>query len=218
MHPLRQVVIAGGAAFAAASNTEDEIFALAFNEDVAAALSPSAPFTSDSAVLRSALERSISARGRTALYDAISTGVDYLARGNRERKVLILLSDGGDNASRVTRDEALRKAQASNAVIYTVALIDPSSRRDANPRLLKELAHASGGESFRPERPLDLTAALNRIAYDIRHTYTLGYTSTNTARDGAFRSVRVVVTAPPGRPLVVRSRAGYVAGTSKGSR
>jgi len=218
MYPHRQVVISAGAAFAEASNADDEIFALAFNEDVAAALSPSAPFTSDSAVLRSALTRSITARGRTALYDAISTGVDYLARGNRERKVLVLLSDGGDNASRVTRDEALRKAQASNAVIYTIALIDQGSRRDANPRLLKELAHASGGETFRPEGPMEITAALGRIAHDIRHTYTLGYTSTNSARDGAFRSVRVVVTAPPGRPLVVRSRAGYVAGHAKGSR
>ena len=98
-------------------------------------------------------------------------------------------------------------------MIYTIALIEPGSR-DANPRLLKELSQASGGESFRPSGP-ELMAALNRIAHDIRHTYTIGYTSTNTLRDGAFRSVRVVVTAPPGRPLVVRSRTGYRAGTRR---
>jgi Mg-chelatase subunit ChlD len=100
---------AGGAtAFADASHPTDEIFALAFNEAVTPALLPSAPFTSDCTVLRAALERSVNGRGRTPLYDAISIGVDYLSRGSRERKVLIVLSDGGDNASRATRDEAVR--------------------------------------------------------------------------------------------------------------
>jgi Ca-activated chloride channel family protein len=162
-------------------------------------------------VLRAALERSVNARGRTALYDAISAGVDYLSGGSRERKALIVLSDGGDNASRVTRDEAVRKAQASNAVIYTIAVVDPGSR-DANPKLLRELAQASGGQSFHPERPREIAEALGQIARDIRHTYTVGYMPTNIARDGTFRNLRVVVTAPQGRPLVVRSRRGYVAG------
>jgi Ca-activated chloride channel family protein len=214
MHPNRSAVIASATSFAEASHARDEIFALAFNEDVHPVLSPTAPFTSDSAVLRSALERRVIARGRTALYDAISAGVDYLSRGTRERKVLVVLSDGGDNASRVTQEEAVRKAQASNAVIYTVALVDPGTR-DANPALLKELAQASGGDSFRPEDALEISEALGLIARNIRQTYTVGYAPTNTARDGAFRRVRVVVAAPPGRPLVVRSRAGYVAGSTK---
>jgi Ca-activated chloride channel family protein len=214
MYLLRQLVIAGATAFAEASHPRDEIFALAFNEVVTTALLPGVPFTSDSTVLRAALERTVNGRGRTALYDAISTGVDYLSGGSRERKALIVLSDGGDNASRVARDEAVRKAQASNAVIYTIAIVDPGSS-EANPRLLKELAQASGGESFRPERDREITDALSQIARDIRHTYTVGYIPTNTARDGTFRSVRVVVTAPQGRPLVVRSRRGYVAGTTE---
>jgi Ca-activated chloride channel family protein len=213
MHANRPLVAAAAAAFADASHPRDEIFALAFNENVSPALSPGAPFTNDGTVLRAALERSISARGRTALYDAISTGVDYLSRGSRQRKALVVVSDGGDNASKATREEAVRKAQASSAVIYTLALVDSGSR-DANPRLLKELAEASGGESFRPDRPREIVDVLSRIARDIRHAYTVGYTPTNTARDGAFRSVRIVVTAPPGRRLVVRSRAGYLAGTS----
>ena len=212
MHSSRRLIIAGAAAFAAASHPQDEVFALAFNEDVTAALPPSAPFTSDSAVLEAALERSVNARGRTALYDAISLGVDYLSRGNRERRVLIVLSDGGDNASRATRTAAVRKAQASNAVIYTVALIDQLSR-DANPALLEELAQASGGESFRPVDPRGIADALGQIARHIRHGYALGYASTNPAHDGAFRRIRVVVTAPPGRRFVVRTRAGYVAGS-----
>jgi VWFA-related protein len=214
MHPSRRVVIAGATAFAEVSHPGDEIFALAFNERVYPALPPGAPFTSDSTVLRAALERSVAARGRTALYDAISAGLDYLSRGSRERKVLVVLSDGGDNASRATREDAGRKAQRSNAVIHTIALVAPGAR-DANPKLLEDLAQASGGESFRPDAPREIAEALGQIAREIRHTYTVGYTSTNTARDGAFRRVHVVVTAPPGRRLVVRTRAGYVAGTAK---
>jgi VWFA-related protein len=163
--------------------------------------------------LRDALERNVNSRGRTALYDAITGGVDYLVRGARERKVLVLLSDGGDNASHTTKDEAVRKAQASNAVIYTIALVEYGSR-DANPQLLKDLSLASGGESYRPDDAEEIADVLGKIARDIRHTYTIGYVPTNTARDGAYRRVRVVVTAPPGRPLVVRSRTGYRAGTA----
>jgi Ca-activated chloride channel family protein len=212
MHSTRHLIIAGAAAFAAASHPEDEVFALAFNEDVTAALPPSAPFTSDSVVLEAALERSVSARGRTAIYDAISAGVDYLSRGTRARRVLVVLSDGGDNASHATRTAAVRKAQESNAVIYTIALIDPLSH-DANPALLEELARASGGVSFRPNDPRGIAEALGQVARHIRHGYTLGYAPTNSARDGAFRQVYVVVTAPPGRRFVVRTRSGYVAGS-----
>ena len=214
MHAIRRLVIAGATSFAAASLPNDEIFALAFNETVRPALPPTAPFTSDSAVLRTALERAIAARGRTALYDAISAGVDYLGRGTRQRKVLVVLSDGADNASRATREVAIRQAQESNAAIYTIALVDPAAR-DANPRLLKELAQESGGEAYRPDDPGEIAAAFDRIARDIRHTYTLGYIPSNPAHDGAFRKVRVVVTASPGKPLVVRSRAGYIAGRAR---
>jgi VWFA-related protein len=216
MHPNRRVVLAGAVSFAEASSPRDEIFALAFNEDVYPVLPPSAPFTNDSTVLRAALEHYVTARGRTALYDAISTGIDYLTRGTRERKVLVVLSDGGDNASQATQEGSVRKALASNAVIYTIALVIPGVP-DANPTLLKELAQSSGGESFRPDTdaPQEIGEVLGQIARDIRHTYTLGYMSTNTVHDGAFRRVRVVVTAPPGRRLVVRSRAGYLAGTTK---
>jgi Ca-activated chloride channel homolog len=213
MYQYRPITIAGATAFADASHSQDEIFALAFNEFVTAVLPAGSPFTSDGKILRTALERNVNSRGRTALYDAIAGGVSYLARGSRERKVLVLLSDGGDNASRTTKDDAVHTAQASNAVIYTIALVEPGSR-DANPQLLKELSLASGGESYRPDDAEEIAEVLGKIARDIRHTYTIGYVPTNTARDGAYRTVRVVVTAPPGRPLVVRSRTGYRAGTA----
>ena len=217
MYGNRHLAVAGAASFAEASGRDDELFALAFNENVAPALPPDAPFTNNSDALRAGLERIIIARGRTALYDAISDGVDYLARGSRERKVLVVLSDGGDNASRISRERAVRKAQESNAVVYTIALIEPGMR-GTNPKLLEELSQSTGGRAFRPSRAGDLPEILRNIALEIRHTYTIGYSSTNTARDGGFRRIRVVVTAPPGRPLVVRSRTGYVAGKAPETR
>ena len=213
----RSLAVAGAAEFVNASGKDDELFALAFNEIVTPALPPNRPFTRDSEVLREGLERTIIARGRTALYDAISAGVDYLARGTRERKALVVLSDGGDNASSTSRERAVRKALESNAVVYTIALIEPGMR-GTNPHLLEELSESTGGRSFRPSRAKDLPGILRDIALEIRNTYTIGYTSTNTARDGSFRRVRVVVTAPPGRPVVVRSRTGYVAGRAAETR
>ena len=112
-----------------------------------------------------------------------------------KRKVMVLLSDDDDNASGTTRKEGLRTAETSNAVIHAIGSIEEGSR-DANPRLRKELTSAGGGEAFRPRNPAGIGKALDQIARDIRHTYTVGYTSTNTAR------------------LVVRSRTGHRAAAS----
>lgn len=210
MQPIRERVIAAAAAFAGASHPSDELFALGFNDSVTPALPPTAPFTSDVTVLQNALRDTIRAYGRTALFDAIVAGLDYLGRGRHERRVLVVVSDGGDNASRTTFDEVVAKTQTSNAVIYTVALVDPVER-DTNPGLLKRIAQANGGEAFAPKNPDDIVGVLQRIAQDIRQTYTLGYVSTNNARDGAFRQIRLIVQSPDRRRLVVRTRSGYLA-------
>jgi VWFA-related protein len=212
MQPNRERVIAAAAAFAAASHPSDELFALAFNDSVTPALPPAAPFTSDVGVLQGALTNTIRAYGRTALFDAIAAGLKYLGRGRHERRVLIIVSDGGDNASRTTFEEVVSRTQASNAVIHTVALVDPVAR-DANPGLLRRIAEANGGEAFTPKNADDMTEVLQRIARDLRHTYTLGYVSTNTARDGGFRRIRLIVQSPDRRRLVVRTRSGYLAGS-----
>jgi Ca-activated chloride channel homolog len=215
MLPTRDLVIAAAAAFAEASHPQDEIFALAFNEHVRAALPPNEPFTSDVNTLRAALDRSIRARGRTALYDAVLTGLEYLSRGSRARRVLLVVSDGGDNASRASREEVFRKAQASNAMIYTLGLRDPARPREGNPGLLRDLAEVTGGASFQPDGLREVDTALREIARDIRHTYTIGYVPTQVDRDGSFHRVRVEVESPKGRPLRVRSRSGYVAGPAR---
>jgi Ca-activated chloride channel family protein len=217
MQPNRERVIAAAAAFAEASHPSDELFALAFNDSVSAALPPTAPFTSDVAVLQDALTNTIRAYGRTALFDAIAAGLDYLGRGRHERRVLVIVSDGGDNASRTTFGEVVTKTQTSNAVIYTVALVDPVER-DTNPGLLRRIAQANGGEAFAPRNADDITEVLRHIARDIRHTYTLGYVSTNSARDGAFRQIRLIVQSPDRRRLIVRARSGYLASLPKPGR
>jgi Ca-activated chloride channel homolog len=211
MREGRQRVVAAATAFAEASNSQDELFALAFNEHVRAALPPSAPFTSDATVFRAALAGAMGAQGRTAMYDAISNGLSYIAMGHHPRRVLVVVGDGGDNASTTTFDQVLKQAQASNAAIYTVGIIDPLER-DANPRLLKRLALATGGESFFPSDMNDVDEVFQRIADDIRHSYTLGYVSSNPARDGRFRRIRIVATDPARRSLRVRTRDGYRAG------
>ena len=211
MREGRERVIAAATAFAEASNRQDEIFALAFNEYVRPALPPSLPFTSDAGIFRVALAGAMGAQGRTAMYDAISNGLSYIAKGHHPRRVLVVVGDGGDNASTKTFDEVLKEAQSSNAAIYTVGIIDPLER-DADPGLLKRLANATGGKSFFPRDVEDVDDVLQQIAEDIRHSYTLGYVSTNSARDGKFREVRVVVNDSDRRSLRVRARDGYRAG------
>jgi Ca-activated chloride channel family protein len=211
MREGRERVIAAATAFAEASNSQNEIFAIAFNEYVRPALPPSMPFTSDAGVFRLALAGAMGAQGRTAMYDAISNGLSYIGKGHHPRRVLVVVGDGGDNASTKTFDHVLKGAQASNAAIYTVGIIDPLER-DANPGLLRRLADATGGASFFPHRVDDVGDVLQKIADDIRHSYTLGYVSANSARDGKFRRIRVVVNDPDRRSLRVRARDGYRAG------
>ena len=213
MQPNRDHVVAAAAAFAESRNPQDELFALAFDEYVRSALPVSAPFTSDISTLREALTHTLNMRGRTALFDAIATGLNYLRQGHQERKVLVLVSDGGDNASRTTFADVMSRTQASNVLIYTVALMDPIER-DSNAKVLKQIAEASGGDSFRPHDVRQIADVLRHIARDIRHTYTIGYVSSNSVRDGRFRTVRLAVRPPDGRRVIVRTRAGYIAGLS----
>ena len=211
MHASRSLVIAGAVAFADTSHPRDELFALAFNEGVRPALDPSAPFTRDRVVLRDALERTVTARGRTALYDAIAVGVDYLAHGTREREALLVLSDGGDNASRATRSRG--RSQGAG-----VRCGDLHRRVDRPVVARRESGAARGtgpGERRRRVPPPRSPRSPRRSVGRPGHPPWLhaGYAPTNPAHDGAFRRVRVVVTAPPGRRFVVRTRSGYVAGS-----
>ncbi len=209
MWTVRDRVIAAVGEFAKTSHAGDETFALAFNENVRAALPASAPFTSDGDVLTRGLESVMATRGRTALLDAIADGLTYVRRGTTPRKVLILISDGGDNASHKTMADVRRAVESSDAVIYAVALIDPEDR-DANTRLLHMVADESGGQVFTPRDAGEVTALLERIAGDIRRSYTVGYAPTR-APDGTYRHIQVRVAAQDKGRLTVRTRDGYLA-------
>jgi VWFA-related protein len=210
MKPNRERLIAAGTTFAESSNPLDEMFALTFDDDVRAALPPDSPFTQDVRTLRDALTGALNAGGRTALFDGLAAGLDYVARGQHERKVLVVVSDGNDTASRGSFDEVFARVQASNIVIYTVVVVDPLEK--GNRKILKQLAQASGGEAFEPENATDIVNVLRHIARDIRHTYTIGYEPGDSRRDGTFRKVSVLARSRDGRRLNVHTRTGYVAG------
>jgi Ca-activated chloride channel homolog len=201
-------VVAATAAFARASHPEDELFALAFNDDVREAV-PGRRFLLASDF--TSLEQSVSSLrpdGQTSLYDAIIKGLDRLDEGSRARKVLIVMSDGGDNASRATLDQVLARARRSDATIYTIGLFDADDP-DRNPGVLKELAQTTGGERFLPASAGPLLQACRRIAQDIRSGYTIAFEPSGL--DNTYHRIRVEIARTNGRRLDVRTRPGYVA-------
>ena len=212
MQRRRDAVIAAGMAFAESSNPADEIFTLNFNEHVWPGLPEGHGFTSDHDELRTALSRA-GARGQTALFDAIEKALTHLDSGTRQRKVLIAISDGGDNASRATFDDVLDRALRRDVVIYTIGLTDPAGG-EARPKVLHELAAVTGGEAFFPKKNEDITAALERIARDIRSSYTLGYIPDGDLAAGR-RRIQVDVHAGDRRGLNARARSLYLPGNKR---
>jgi Ca-activated chloride channel family protein len=188
MRRKRSDVIEAALAFAESSNPQDEIFVLNFNERVFMGLPAGLLFTSDINQLRVALANT-RAEGKTALYDAVDAGLKHLEMGTHQRKALVLLSDGGDNASGQNEGSVFAMAKASNATIYTIALNDPEDK-DQNPKLLEDLARVTGGEAYRPKSVDDLPDMWRKIAGAIRSQYTIGYVSKNRAQDGGFRTVK----------------------------
>lgn len=200
-------VIAATLGFARSSNPQDKIFVIEFNERVRDALDGRALSAGDAAELHGAL-MTLHPDGQTALYDAVMDGLDHLEHAARARKVLVLISDGGDNASTATLHQVLARARRGNVTIYTIGLFDRGDR-ESNPGVLKTLASTTGGERFLPESPGKLMQACLRIAREVRSGYTVGFVPPD--RDGAFHRVRVLIEAPDARSLVVRTRPGYFA-------
>ena len=214
MRGRREEVTAAAAAFAAMSHPLDEFFTLNFNEAVWLGLPFPLAFTEDAQQLRAALSAA-PAQGMTALYDALDRALVHLQRGTRDRKALIVVSDGGDNASSQTLDAVLERARRASAAIYSVTLVDPGDR-DARPRVLKTIARDTGARAFTPKRADEVMSAFAQIAREIRSAYTIGFVPT-AAPGGGFRPVRVVADAGDRRQLIVRTRAGYYADPSPGT-
>ncbi len=210
MRPKLADVTTGARVFARSSNPDDQMFVVNFNETVSLGLPDAIGFTTRPEDLEAAIWRT-EAGGETALYDAVAVALGRLQAGGRDKKVLVVISDGGDNARAHSLAEVLGMAARSNAIIYTVGLFEPDDK-DANPKVLHRLAQATGGEAFFPEKLDEVITICERIARDIRSQYTLGYSSNNAKSAGAYRSIRVVAQAPGQSKLFVRTRQGYIAG------
>ncbi len=205
----RDLVVQAARSFANSSNPYDELFAIAFADAPRPALPADTPFTNDASYLSERLGNAIASQGRTAFWDALDASLDYVAKGSQPRKILIIVGDGADNASRTTTLERITsRLQTSNVVVYGVAIVDRLDD-DAKPGRLRELAQATGGEMFRPESPKRVVEALREIARDIRHQYVLAYAPAAAAPGEGPRRIRVGAVDRDGRRLTVHTRTGY---------
>jgi VWFA-related protein len=205
----RAEVVNAALVFVGASHPDDEMFTVNFNETVYLGLPPSIAFTSQRDQMRSALVNTAPV-GLTALYDALAVGIEHLKAGTRDRKALVVLSDGGDNSSRRSLDDVLEIAKRSNATIYTIGIYDESNQ-DRNPRVLRRIATLSGGKAYFPDAVRDMERVWRDVASTIRSQYTIGYHSSNPGRDGLFRKVEITARHNNGRSLRVTTRDGYFA-------
>src|SRR5713226_5252125 len=162
-----------------ASNPQDEAFVVNFNDDFYLDLDKD--FTSSVQELKEALER-IDSRGSTALYDAIIGSLDHVKKGSRDKKVLLIVTDGEDNTSHNSLEKTIREIQKTDTVIYTIGLLSEESKKNAKraKRALEQIAAASGGLAFFPENVDDVHNICEQVAHDIRNQYVLAYYPTNT--------------------------------------
>lgn len=216
MTDKRKEMLAGALTFAETSNPMDEVFVVNFNDDYYLDLEGK-DFTNDINELKEALEKT-NTRGSTSFYDAIRASLQHLKRGTRQKKVLLIISDGVDNTSQSDFPTLLREAQQSEAALYLVGLpCTEDSKRDCRraKRVIRKLAEVTGGMAYFPTSIEQVQSLCRQVAHDIRNQYVLGYYPTNRARDGSFRAVRVEVDPPKGyKKLVARTRPGYYAPNS----
>ncbi len=219
MRDKRAAVNESALTFVKTSNPDDQVFVVNFNDEYY--LDTPGNFASNMEELQAALAK-IDSRGGTALYDAVSASLDHLKLGNRDKKALLVITDGEDNASRYSFADLLRQAQQSNAVIYCIGLLGEEhpgglfkthgggDKRAA--KILRELAEATGGKAYFPKSLDQVEPICVSIARDIRNQYTLGYYPSNSKKDGTFRRVEIQLTNhADNKHYTVRTRPGYYA-------
>ena len=215
MREKRAQVNAAAITFVRTSNPQDEDFVVNFNDEYY--LDTDGDFTNDSQDLESALSR-IDTRGSTALYDAVIGSLDHLKKGHKDKRVLLVITDGDDDASRKSLSDAMKAAEQSNAALYAIGVFSDDDRKNdkkmvrRSTRELKELAEVTGGMAYFPETLDEVKPVCERVARDIRNQYTIGYYPVNSAKDGTFRAVQVQLLSNEGHgKLSVRTRTGYYA-------
>lgn len=207
MRDKRQRVEAAAVRLVKASNRQDDVFIVNFNDDAYLDV----PFTNQIPKLEEGVAR-IDSRGGTAMRDAVSMSLDYLKQeAKKDKRVLLVVTDGNDTASTgITLEKLVEKAQKSEALIYGIGILSQEETRDQKKaqRAIDALTRASGGASYYPGDVTQVEAIADQVAHDIRNQYVIAYSPTNQNLDGTFRSIRV--TANGGR-YTVRTRTGYYA-------
>jgi Ca-activated chloride channel homolog len=208
MGPKLSEVATAIVSFAHSSNPQDELFVVNFSGNVSLGLPGGNNFTHDSAELESAI-RTISAGGQTALYDAVIEGLDHLTLAHGDKKALIIVSDGGDNASKHKYADVLALARRSQTVIYSIGLVGAPTQEEQDRKLLQRLSNDTGGIAFFPDARQSVVDVSARIARALRAQYTLGFAPEKADSNHSFRKIEVKVTAPGRRGIRVQTRSGY---------
>jgi len=209
---LRKSRLAASAFFHTA-NPEDEFFLVEFNDTPKLVT----PLTRDSDEIQNQLTFTQS-RGRTALLDAMMLAMHEMKKSAKQRKALLIISDGGDNCSRYSEAEVRNMVRESDVLIYAIGIYEPYGARGrspeelAGPGLLSELAEQTGGRQFPVEDLSELPDIAAKIGIELRNRYVLGYSPTDQQRDGRYHHVQVKVVPPHGLPpLRAYWRLGYYA-------
>ena len=189
-------------------NPQDEFFVVGFNDRPAIIVD----YTSDVDDVEARMVM-LKPENRTALIDAVYLGINKLKTARYERKALLIISDGGDNRSRYTDGELRRAVRESEVQIYSIGIFDafaPTSEEREGPELLRDISEATGGRVFPVVDLQDLADVAQKISQELRNEYVIGYTPSDTRRDGAWRKVKLKLLPPPGLPtLTVHNREGY---------
>lgn len=217
MNDKRQSVSRAALAFVEESNPDDETFIVTFNDEAFL----EQDFTRSVGNLRDALDN-IAPRGETAVNDAIYLALDHVEQeGRMDKKALLVISDGEDNASAYGHNVMMERLRESEVTVYAIGILEQNdtsgglfrkSRSEVARDALEEIAEATGGQAFFPKTLDEVEELCRRIAHDLRSHYTIGYRPSNPAYDGTWREIRVEVERPDGFPrLEVRTKEGYFA-------
>ena len=208
MREKRQKVETASLDLVKASNPQDEVFVVNFNDEAYLDV----PFTNDLKKLEDGVAR-IDSRGGTAMRDAISMSIDYLKeKGKKDKKVLLVVTDGNDTASSGTLEKLIDRARNGEVLIYAIGLLNEEAKGEAKKakRALDNITKESGGLAFYPKDATEVDKIALQVAQDIRNQYTIAYSPTIQALDGSFRQIKVTVNGPS-RTATVRTRTGYYA-------
>ncbi len=211
MGSKRQEVVSAALAFARASNPLDEMFVVHFSDQARLGLPKGTLFTGSISALEDAIA-AFDLGGTTAFYDALLIAQSQFQSAANSRKVLLTITDGGDNSSHATLTEAVNAMRKAGIVVYPIGMFDENDR-DQSPQVLSTIAQQTGGEVFLPGDVADVNKICVSIAKEIREEYTLGFPG---AEDGQYHRIRLTVKDPQNSRLEVHTRAGYVASKPSG--